>query len=130
MDKPEAIYPANPHALFDEHRYSPAIKSGDLLFVSGQVGARKDGSPEPDIAKQTKLAFENLEAVLKAAGASFADVVDVTAFVVDPEANLEAVMPVIGEYYGDKPYPNATLVGVTWLSGFVFEIKVTARIPI
>ena len=129
MIKAEAVYPAKPHALFDQHGYSPAIKSGDLLFVSGQVGALPDGTPEPDVEKQARLAFENLVSVLEAAGASFADVVDVTAFVVEPERNLEAIMPVIAEYYGEKPYPNATLTGVTWLSGFVFEIKVIARLP-
>jgi enamine deaminase RidA (YjgF/YER057c/UK114 family) len=40
-----AVFPPNPHALYDLHRYSPAVRSGDLLFVSGQVGARADGSP-------------------------------------------------------------------------------------
>ena len=43
----DAVFPANRHALYDAHRYSAAIRSGDLLFVSGQVGSRGDGSPEP-----------------------------------------------------------------------------------
>ncbi|HYP12767.1 MAG TPA: hypothetical protein VEQ63_02495 [Bryobacteraceae bacterium] len=47
MTKRDAIFPASRHALYDVHRYSPAIRSGDLLFVSGQVGSREDGSPEP-----------------------------------------------------------------------------------
>ena len=127
--KATAIYPEKAHALYDQHGYSPALRSGDLLFVSGQVGALPDGSPEPDVAHQTRLAFENLSAVLKAADATFEDVVDVTIFVVDPQANLEAIMPVMAEYYGEKPYPNATVVGVTWLSGFAFEIKAIARLP-
>ena len=49
-----AVFPANPHALFKLHRYSPAIRSGDLLFVSGMVGARADGSPEPDTKEQVR----------------------------------------------------------------------------
>jgi hypothetical protein len=44
---------------------------GDLLFVSGQVGSREDGSPEPVFEKQVQLAFDNLAAVLKAAGCTF-----------------------------------------------------------
>ena len=47
MPKRDAIFPASRHALYDLHRYSAAIRSGDLLFVSGQVGSRDDGSPEP-----------------------------------------------------------------------------------
>lgn len=46
----EPIFPAHPHALYQQHGYSAAIRSGDLLFVSGQVGSRADGTPEPDFA--------------------------------------------------------------------------------
>jgi enamine deaminase RidA (YjgF/YER057c/UK114 family) len=125
----DAVFPANPHALYARHRYSPAIRSGDLLFVSGQVGARGDGSPEPDLAKQVQLAFDNLNAVLAAAGGSFDDVIDVTIFAVDPAANFETVFPVMTANWGPEPFPNITMVGVTWLSGFAFEIKAIARIP-
>jgi enamine deaminase RidA (YjgF/YER057c/UK114 family) len=129
MTQRQAVFPAGRHALYEKHRYSAAIRSGDLLFVSGQVGSRTDGSPEPDFAKQVRLAFDNLEAVLKAAGCGFGDVVDVTTFHTDPEAQLEAVMAVRESAIGGTPYPNWTAVGVTWLAGFDFEIKVIARVP-
>lgn len=125
----DAVFPADRHALYDAHRYSAAIRSGDLLFVSGQVGSRADGSPEPDFAAQVRLAFDNLAAVLAAAGCTFDDVVDVTTFHTDPAAQIEAVMAVRSAVIGDPPYPNWTAVGVTWLAGFDFEIKVIARIP-
>lgn len=125
----DAVFPADPHALYSEHRYSPAVRSGDLLFVSGQVGARPDGSPEPDLAAQVQLAFDNLNGVLRAAGASFDDVVDVTLFMVEPEAIFETVWPVLGRNWGEAPFPNVTAVGVTWLAGFQFEIKAIARLP-
>ncbi|EUB97008.1 Endoribonuclease L-PSP [Rhizobium sp. CF080] len=129
MSTREAIFPAGRHALYEEHRYSAAIRSGDLLFVSGQVGSRVDGSPEPDFERQVQLAFDNLAAVLKAAGCTFQDVVDVTTFHPDPQAQLETVMAVRQKAIGEAPYPNWTAVGVTWLAGFDFEIKVIARIP-
>jgi enamine deaminase RidA (YjgF/YER057c/UK114 family) len=130
MSKRDAIFPANNrHALYDKHRYSPAIRSGDLLFVSGQVGSRDDGSPEPIFEDQVRRAFANLKAILKAAGCTFDDVVDVTTFHTDPEAQLETVMAVRTAEIGEPPYPNWTAVGVTWLAGFDFEIKVIARIP-
>ena len=129
MTKRDAVFPAGRQALYEINHYSAAIRSGDLLFVSGQVGSREDGSPEPDFKKQVQLAFDNLDDVLKAAGCSFDDVVDVTSFHTDPEAQFEAIADVRVKAIGEKPYPNWTAVGVNWLSGFDFEIKVIARIP-
>ena len=129
MTHREAIFPADRHALYEAHRYSAAIRSGDLLFVSGQVGSRPDGSPEPDFERQVQLAFENLTAVLKAAGCTLQDVVDVTSFHTDPAKQFDTFMAVRDRFVGTPPYPNWTAVGVTWLAGFDFEIKAIARIP-
>jgi enamine deaminase RidA (YjgF/YER057c/UK114 family) len=127
--KRQAVIPAYPHTLYAEHRYSPAVRSGDLLFVSGMVGARQDGTPEPVLEDQVRLAFRNLIAVLNAAGGSFDDVIDVTLFLVEPDQTFDRIFPVLGEFWGEAPYPNVTAVGVTWLAGFQFEIKAIARIP-
>ncbi len=124
-----AIFPENRHALYQQHKYSAAIKSGDLLFVSGQVGSLEDGSAEPDFKKQVKLAFDNLITVLKASGCTFDDVIDVTTFHTDPEKQMAVVMEVREAYLGEPPYSNWTAVGVNWLAGFDFEIKVIARVP-
>lgn len=129
MSQRDAIFPANRHALYDVHRYSAAIRSGDLLFVSGQVGTREDGSPEPEFEEQVRLAFANLRAVLAAAGCSFDDVVDVTTFHTNPDAQIDKVLAVRAAEIGEPPYPNWTAVGVNWLAGFDFEIKVIVRIP-
>ncbi|HEY8380564.1 MAG TPA: RidA family protein [Microvirga sp.] len=129
MSARQAIFPAGRHALYEKHRYSAAVRSGDLLFVSGQVGSRDDGSPEPDFRKQVQLAFDNLASVLKAAGCTFEDVIDVTTFHTDPEAQFETIMAVREGVIGAPPYPNWTAVGVNWLAGFEFEIKVIARVP-
>ncbi|MDV3250040.1 RidA family protein [Devosia sp. BK] len=123
------IFPAERHALYEAHGYSAAIRSGDLLFVSGQVGTRPDGSAEPDFADQVERAFQNLKAVLAAAGATLDDIVDVTTFHTDPESQFETVMSAKSRHFDTKPYPNWTAVGVNWLAGFDFEIKVIARLP-
>ena len=125
----DAVFPPGRQPLYEMHRYSAAIRSGDLLFVSGQVGSREDGSPEPDFERQVHSAFDRLAAVLAAAGCSFDDVVDVTTFHTHPQAQFETVMAVRDKIIGEAPYPNWTAVGVTWLAGFDFEIKVIARIP-
>ena len=129
MTKRDAIFPADRQALYETNRYSAAIRSGDLLFVSGQVGSHEDGSPEPIFEKQVQLAFDNLAAVLKTVGCTFDDIVDVTTFHTDPVAQFEAVNAVRLKAIGDPPYPNWTAVGVNWLAGFDFEIKVIARLP-
>ncbi|MGM8930227.1 RidA family protein [Salinicola halophyticus] len=126
---PQPVFPVNRSALYEKHGYSAAIRSGDLLFVSGQVGSREDGSPEPDFARQVALAFENLKAVLAAAGCGLEDLVDVTTFHTDPETQFETVLATKSRHFPAPPYPNWTAVGVTWLAGFDFEIKVVARIP-
>jgi enamine deaminase RidA (YjgF/YER057c/UK114 family) len=129
MTQRDAVFPANRHALYEAHGYSAAIRSGDLLFVSGQVGSRSDGTPEPDFAEQVRRAFSNLEATLAAGGCGFDDIVDVTSFHTDPENQFETIMTVKNEIFPRAPYPNWTAIGVNWLAGFDFEIKVIARIP-
>jgi enamine deaminase RidA (YjgF/YER057c/UK114 family) len=130
MTQREAIFPANRHSLYEAHGYSAAIRSGDLLFVSGQVGSREDGTPEPDFERQVRQAFENLTATLQAAGCTLDDIVDVTTFHTDPENQFGTLMAVKQDIFPCKPYPNWTAIGVNWLAGFDFEIKVIARIPV
>ena len=127
MSKRDVVFPPGRHSLYEQNRYSPAIRSNGFLFVSGQVGSREDGSPEPGLEAQVRRAFENLNAILHAANSSFDDVVDVTVFIVDPESKFEKIWSVVQDYWGHAPHPTVTAVGVTWLYGFDFEIKVIAK---
>lgn len=129
MSPRDVVFPPGRHALYERNRYSPAVRSNGFLFVSGQVGSKKDGSPEPDLKNQVRQAFTNLNAILAAAGASFEDVVDVTVFIVDPQSKFDTIWPVVQEFWGEPPHPTVTAVGVTWLYGFDFEIKVIAKLP-
>ncbi|MBX8515964.1 RidA family protein [Pseudomonas cichorii] len=129
MTKRDAVFPAGRLELYERNRYSPAIRSNGFLFVSGQVGSKEDGSPEQDLVVQVRTAFNNLNAILKEVGCTFDDVVDVTVFMVDPESKFEKIWTVFPEFWGQAPHPTLTAVGVTWLYGFDFEIKVIARIP-
>jgi enamine deaminase RidA (YjgF/YER057c/UK114 family) len=129
MTPRDVVFPPGRQALYERNRYSPAIRSNGFLFVSGQVGSTDDGSPEPDLEVQVRRAFTNLEAILAAADCTFDDVVDVTVFMVDPESKFETIWKVVPEFWGNAPHPTLTAVGVTWLYGFQFEIKVIARLP-
>lgn len=125
----DVVFPSGRQALYERNRYSPAVKANGLLFVSGQVGSREDGSPEPDLQAQVRLAFNNLNGILNAAGCTFDDVIDVTVFIVDPASTFEKIWEVVPEFWGEAPHPTLTGVGVTWLYGFDFEIKVVAKLP-
>lgn len=129
MNTRDVVFPEGRQALYERNRYSPAIKSNGFLFVSGQVGSLDDGSPEPNLEAQVRRAFENLNAILASAGATFNDVIDVTVFMVNPESIFETVWKIVPEYWGEAPHPTLTGVGVTWLYGFQFEIKVIAKLP-
>jgi enamine deaminase RidA (YjgF/YER057c/UK114 family) len=130
MTARDVVFPAGRQALYDKNRYSPAIRANGLLFVSGQVGSREDGSKESTLEGQVRRAFDNLNAILAAAGCSFDDVIDVTVFLVNPEQTFEKVWPiVVSEYWGSAPHPTLTGIGVSWLYGFDFEIKVVAKLP-
>ena len=129
MPPRDVVFPAGRQALYEHHRYSPAVRADGFLFVSGQVGSREDGSPEPDFEAQVRLAFANLQATLRAAGCSLDDIVDVTTFHTDPERQFDTVLAVKDEIFPQAPYPTWTALGVNWLAGFDFEIKVIARLP-
>lgn len=129
MPPRDVVFPAGRQALYEHHRYSPAVRADGFLFVSGQVGSREDGSPEPDFEAQVRLAFANLQATLHAAGCGLDDIVDVTTFHTDPERQFDIVLAVKNDIFPQAPYPSWTALGVTWLAGFDFEIKVVARLP-
>ena len=90
--------------------YSPAIKAGNLLFISGQVpiepasGAMIDG----DITAQTEQVMRNLLALLQAAGAGFDHVVRTTVFLADMN-DFVAMNAVYGKYVVDPPPARATV---------------------
>jgi enamine deaminase RidA (YjgF/YER057c/UK114 family) len=129
MTHRDVVFPPGRQALYERNRYSPAIRSNGFLFVSGQVGSREDGSPEPDLVQQVRRAFTNLNAILTEAGCTFDNVIDVTVFIVDPQTRFEQIWSVVQEFWGEAPHPTVTAVGVTWLYGFDFEIKVIAKLP-
>jgi 2-iminobutanoate/2-iminopropanoate deaminase len=105
---PEAVStPAAPAAIGP---YSQAIKSGSLLFVSGQIpldpvtGAMVAG----DIAVQTHRVFANLKAILEAAGATFANVVRTTVYLADMN-DFATVNEIYARYFSSPAPARATI---------------------
>ena len=89
--------------------YSQAIVVGDLLFTSGQIPLRADGSlVDGDIAVQTMQVLANLKAVIEAAGASLNNVVKTTVFLKDMD-DFAAMNKVYGDTFGEHAPARATV---------------------
>lgn len=101
--------------MYDAYHFSQATRAGDLIWVSGQVGIDAAMRPGHDIEAQARLAFENLQSVLAAAGADLADVVELTTFHTDLRGDMASFARVKDEFIPDR-YPSWTAVGVTQLA--------------
>lgn len=108
--------------------YSQAVRAGGLIFTAGQmpVDSQVQVVGPGDIRVQTRQTFENLKAVLAAAGATLGDVVELVSYHTDM-ADLGAVMEVKAGYI-PVDFPAWTAVGVTALAlpGQLIEIKAMA----
>src|SRR5215469_5614867 len=103
-NKLQSIVPPAFQAFHDAYHFSPATRVGDTIWVSGQVGADAEGNIGADVQAQGRIAFESLKYVLEAAGASLADVVELTTFHTDLYGEMEAFATVKDEYFPSR-YP-------------------------
>jgi len=107
--------------------YSAAVAIGDLVFVSGQIALDSVAGKliEGDIAAQTRQSLENLQAILAAAGLTFAHVVKTTIFLTSM-GDFAAVNAVYKTYL-TEPYPARSTIAVAALPmGAKVEIEMVA----
>ncbi len=120
MNKEIVSTPGAPAAIGP---YSQAVKTGLVVFTSGQIGlVPESGELAQDFEAQVRQAFRNLAAVAKASGGSLANAVKFTLFLTDlgQFAKANAIM---GELV-PKPYPARSTVGVASLPrGAQFEVE-------
>ncbi len=90
--------------------YSPAVRAGDFIFVSGQgpVDPATDQLSYGDIAHETRLTLGNLARILGACGASLADVVKCSVFLADGR-DFSAMNAVYAEFFGDQKPARTTV---------------------
>lgn len=89
--------------------YSPAIKAGNLLFLSGQIPLDATGTMvSGDVAAQTEQVMRNIGALLDAAGAGFQHVVRTTVYLADMN-DFAAMNAVYGTFVADPPPARATV---------------------
>ena len=117
----------NPSTVHAAPTYSHGVEvppNARLLYISGQVGASRDGKAADDIEAQTRQAFENLKAILASAGMSLADVVKITYYLVD-EADIESFRKARGQQLGDHR-PASTLVVARRLAQPAWRVEIEA----
>jgi enamine deaminase RidA (YjgF/YER057c/UK114 family) len=125
--KRQLVNPPGTEGIYQNWKFSQAVRVGDTVWVSGQVGMGPDGIAS-DVPGQARAAFQNLERVLAAAGASLGDVVELVSYHTDI-ADVAAVGQVKDEFFPEN-YPAWTVLGITSLvlPDLRLEIRATAVI--
>ena len=113
------------------YTFSPALRVGSLLFISGTTAVDEHGTlvAPGDIVGQTRYIFQKFGTLLAAAGAGFAHVVETTEYVTTTQ-NYRGTADVRREFFS-PPYPTATGVVVAGLlrEGALIEISAIAVLP-
>ena len=109
--------------------YSQAVRVGNLVFLSGQIplDPASGNIVEGDIVVQTRRVMENLGAVLRAAGASFAEVVKATIFLADL-GHFSKMNEVYAGYFTSEPPARATVQVGALPRGVLIEIDMIAHV--
>lgn len=108
---------------------SPAVRAGDMVYVSGQVPVRADGSMEDGgIESQTRQVMENIKAALALAGATLDQVVKTTVWIEDAR-DFGGMNKVYGSYFPSEP-PARTTVESRLMVDIKVEIEAVAYSPV
>lgn len=127
MTDRQAIIPPGMEAVYENIHYAPAVRVGNTLYISGQIGRDENMQLVEPREAQFVQVFENMKKILKAAGADFEDIVDVTSFHTDLR-DLPLYMQVRDRYF-TKNYPAWTAIGAASLCGqpgYFLEVKAVA----
>ncbi|MEH6346961.1 MAG: Rid family hydrolase [Bermanella sp.] len=129
MSISKEVYSAGPY----KNIFAQAVKVGDTLYISGQVGVKPDGTPGANIVEQTQLAYANIQHVLKQFNLEAKNIVDETWFTTNMKDLMkqnEAVFASRGEFYQGSAEVCQTLVEVSALvmPELLLEIKCVAKL--
>ncbi len=110
--------------------YSPAVRAGDFLYVSGQgpIDPSTQRLSAGDIRHQTRLVLSNIRAILEGCGASVADVVKCSVFLSNA-GDFAAMNEVYGEFFGDQKPARTTVEAKFVLPEMKVEIDAVAYKP-
>lgn len=120
--EPQFIHPDGPPA----NPFSPAVRVGNIVFVSGTLGTKPDGTLVPGgIQPETRQLLDNVKRTLAAAGLGMDRVVKCTVFLADLK-EWPAMNEVYRSYFSNGNYPARTAVQATLLFGARVEMECAA----
>jgi 2-iminobutanoate/2-iminopropanoate deaminase len=111
--------------------YSPGVRAGDFLYVSGQgpIDPATDQLSEGDVQHQTRLTLSNVQRILTAGGATLADVVKCSVFLRDI-ADFHKMNPVYAEFFGEHKPARTTVEAKFHQAAMLVEIDCVAYKPL
>ena len=119
------------HLIEPISHYTDAVRGGDLLFISGcgPVDAEGNLIGGDDVAEQCRQVFRNMQEILNAGGATFADILKVVVYVTDIDDRTK-INPVRQEFFGEAR-PSSAIIGINQLAipGMKVEVEAIAGIP-
>jgi 2-iminobutanoate/2-iminopropanoate deaminase len=128
MSRPTAVRTEAAPAPFQGAPYSQAIKSGDFVFVSGQLGLKPgDTEISGTIQEQTEQIFRNLQAILEAAGSGLDSLVKTTVFLTNL-GDFQGMNEVYARHVGEERPARSTVEISALPSGALVEIEAIASV--
>ena len=120
-----------PEGLAANPAFSPGVRVGDLLFVSGQVAQDGNGNTVGigDCEAQTRQVMARIQTIVESAGATLADVVKITTFLVNLD-DYPAFSRVRSETFPENPPASSTVVVAALVRPeFLVEVEAVVHIP-
>lgn len=123
----ELLNPANVHPPVGPYSHTAAVPAGTaLVFISGQVGMRPDGSVPGSFREQAELVFENIRACLAAHGLGMEAVVKLTTFLM-PGLDVQTLREIRQRHFGaHRPASTAVYVAHLVSPDFLLEVEAVA----
>tara|TARA_B100000470_G_C19393437_1_gene216608 strand:- start:111 stop:497 length:387 start_codon:yes stop_codon:yes gene_type:complete len=121
-----AIQRIDPQNQGPNRGFIPAIRTGNILFISGQVGKDNTGNVVgPDILSQTRQTFDNIKGILQLCEANLENIVKLTVFLTQTE-DMDSFRKIRAEYFNSPALPTSTLVVVSALAQPELKVEVEA----
>ncbi len=123
----QIILPESDRRAYEDFHFAPAVKAGNIIICSGQLGTGPDGKVPESAEEEFRNAWQAVGRILTEAGLTYEHILEFTTFHVGLQANLATFMKVKDEFVSE-PWPAWTAIGITELAvpGARVEIRVTA----
>jgi enamine deaminase RidA (YjgF/YER057c/UK114 family) len=125
----DVIVPEADRRSYQNFHFAPAVRTGQLILCSGQIGLSPDGTIPSDVAEEFRNAWRAVGSILKEAGRDYTDIQEYTTYHVGLSDHLATFMMVRDEFL-QEPWPAWTAIGISQLAvaGARVEIRVVASV--